>query len=85
MHAATTAELARLDVPFFSTRVELVSRRGSSRGADGAEEGEREREREQSVGVPAGEAREGTVDERELKALQLRMLGLLEDLCGGEG
>lgn len=83
MHAATTAELARLDVPFFSTRVELVSRRGSSRGADGAGEGERERE--QSVGVPAGEAREGTVDERELKALQLRMLGLLEDLCGGEG
>ncbi|KAI4211631.1 MAG: hypothetical protein LQ351_005534 [Letrouitia transgressa] len=73
MAGATAKELARLGVPFFGTKAELVVR-------DGEEEGSRkEDEDEKTIGEK--ESKEGgKISERELRVLQGRMVELLEDM-----
>lgn len=69
MVAATTAELARLDVPFFNTRPDLVLTAQSSDCGAALRNPHPER------------GSEGRLDEAELRELQAKMLVLLEDLC----
>lgn len=72
MAEATAKELARLGVPFFGTKAELVVR-------DGEEEGSREeKEEETTEGKELKES--GKISERELRVLQGRMVELLEDM-----
>lgn len=79
MTADSTSELARLGVPFFSIRPELVRRGGAST--------ERRSESDTETWAEAGRTSreygmEGEMlDEEELSALRRRMIALLEDLC----
>ena len=67
MALASTAELARLGVPFFDIQEDLIVRRRQVVG--------------QVRDSSSGEKTEGRIGEEELEALQTKMLELLEDLC----
>lgn len=87
MVAASTAELARLGVPFFNISPELLLPNLSSapRGASGA--GLRKSHNEDDDDDVDNDERRGEkvkdtqLDESQLRELQAKMLVLLEDLC----
>ena len=74
MVAATTAELARLGVPFFNNRHDLLVRTPpSSIGSRNPRHEYADDERKRSDTLK--------LDESQLRELQAKMLVLLEDLC----
>lgn len=73
MSAATSAELARLGVPFFALDPALIGGRGGGgRGETGSQE-----EEEQGGGEHGAK-----ISRKEVEELKIRMLTLLRDLCG---
>jgi len=65
-----TAELTALGIPFFGTKADLI-------------QDESPEMRPNDAGAAEGPQHTGsTITSQELSALQRRMLGLLEDLCG---
>lgn len=64
MSAATTAELARLGVPFFALDPTLIIKNDEKK--DDGERGDQQ----------------GKISRKEVEELKLRMLTLLQDLCG---
>lgn len=84
MVAATTAELARLGVPFFNIRPELLLPNLSSapRSAPGAGLRKGHNEDDDDDDERRSEKVKDTqLDESKLRELQAKMLVLLEDLC----
>lgn len=67
MSAATSAELARLGVPFFALDPALIV-------------GKDEQEQKEEEGGGGGEHR-GKISRKEAEELKMRMLTLLQDLC----
>lgn len=76
MSAATTAELARLGVPFFALDPALIITNDK-------------KEEEEEGGVGGGEHKDrgagghnGKISRKEVEEFKRRMLTLLQDLCG---
>lgn len=78
MVAATTAELTRLGVPFFNTRTDLLLPKSS--GTPGRKRGHDDDDADGEKGGK-NETGKNKLDEAQLRELQAKMLGLLEDLC----
>lgn len=82
MVSATTAELARLGVPFFNTRRDLLvqgkDEEGGGGGMGGGGEGGGNG---MGGGTASRDKQQQGLDEEQLRVLQGKMLVLLEDLC----
>lgn len=87
MSAATTAELARLGVPFFALDPALIEAEEDEKEEGGSRREDREKKegrsgKEEGKKEKGGEEHTGKISRKELEELKFKMLTLLQDLCG---